>query len=231
MSEEKHQTQDSAPEPIKPSDTFGNGHDSKATAGNLGNRSSYPTPNAAAHLTQDHRNYLLQRHGTLDLDPIPGCDGADPMNWPQRKKLSNLILVALHALMCTFFAAGIIPAYEAIAEEFETSIIRASYLTSLQIAILGFAPLFWKPLSNRYGRRPVFLISLLGSLVCNVGCAVSSSYGAMAACRALVAFFIAPPIAIGSGVVTETFFKKDRGKYIGVWTVSRCESRFWMNVN
>lgn len=41
----------------------------------------------------------------------------------------------------------------------------------------------------------------------------------MAACRALVAFFISPAAAIGSAVVTETFFKKERAKYMGVWTL------------
>lgn len=96
---------------------------------------------------------------------------------------------------------------------------RASYLTSLQIAILGGAPLFWKPLSNRFGRRPIFLLSLICSLVCNVGCAKSTDYASVAACRALTAFFIAPASAIGSAVVTETFFKKDRARYMGVWTL------------
>ena len=96
---------------------------------------------------------------------------------------------------------------------------RASYLTSLQIAILGGAPLFWKPLSNRFGRRPIFLLSLICSLVCNVGCAKSPDYASTAACRALTAFFISPASAIGSAVVTETFFKKDRARYMGVWTL------------
>lgn len=41
----------------------------------------------------------------------------------------------------------------------------------------------------------------------------------MAACRALAAFFISPASAIGTGVVVETFFKKQRGKYVGVWTL------------
>jgi hypothetical protein len=35
----------------------------------------------------------------------------------------------------------------------------------------------------------------------------------------LVAFFISPAAAIGSAVVTETFFKKERAKYMGVWTL------------
>lgn len=121
--------------------------------------------------------------------------------------------------MGTFTAAAIICAYENIALDLGVSIQRVSYLTSLQIAILGGAPLFWKPLSSRFGRRPVFLLSLILSCVCNIGCAKSPDYASMAACRALVAFFISPAMAIGSGVVTETFFRHERARYMGIWTV------------
>jgi MFS family permease len=41
----------------------------------------------------------------------------------------------------------------------------------------------------------------------------------MAVCRAIVAFFISPAAAIGSAVVTETFFKKERARYMGIWTL------------
>ena len=86
--------------------------------------------------------------------------------------------------MSTFTAAAIIPAYETIAEDLGTSLQRITYLTSLQIAILGVAPLLWKPFSNTYGRRPVFLLSLICSLVGNIGCAKSPTYATMALCRA-----------------------------------------------
>jgi predicted MFS family arabinose efflux permease len=170
-------------------------------------------------LSEPHRNYLLQRHGTVMLDPLPSADPADPYNWPAWKKNINLVLVAFHACMTTFTAAGIIPSFEYISQDLGVSLQRASYLTSMQIAVLGGAPLFWKPVSNRYGRRPVWLISTILSGVCNIGCAVSHSYGAMAACRCLVAFFISPAIAIGSGVVVETFFKKQRAQKMGIWTL------------
>jgi hypothetical protein len=38
-----------------------------------------------ATLPVDHQNYLLKRHGTLDLDPVPSFGDADPYNWPQWK--------------------------------------------------------------------------------------------------------------------------------------------------
>jgi hypothetical protein len=33
-----------------------------------------------ATLSEEHGDYLLRRHGTLNLDPIPGLGDADPYN-------------------------------------------------------------------------------------------------------------------------------------------------------
>ena len=120
--------------------------------------------------------------------------------------------------MTTFFAAGIIPAFENIAIALGGSIQKTSYLASAQIIVIGIGPLFWRPISNRFGRRPVWLVSTLCSGLCNIGCAQSKSYGALMISRILVAFFICPPLAIGTVVVTETFFKHERGRKMGIWT-------------
>lgn len=37
------------------------------------------------YLSESHKSYLIQRHGKLDLDPIPSMDPADPYNWPSWK--------------------------------------------------------------------------------------------------------------------------------------------------
>lgn len=42
-------------------------------------------PAAAARLSKPHRDYLMENHGTLNLDPIPAMDSADPYNWPEWK--------------------------------------------------------------------------------------------------------------------------------------------------
>ncbi|KAK5081902.1 hypothetical protein LTR70_006521 [Exophiala xenobiotica] len=173
----------------------------------------------ASNITEAHRNYLIERHGTFQLDPVPDFTDADPLNWSLPKKTINILLVAFHAMMATFTAASIQSAFENIAEDLNVSLQRTTYLTSLFIAILGGAPLFWQPISKRYGRRPVFLISLVIGAVGNIGCARSPSYATMAVCRAITAFFISPAAAIGSGVVKEVFFKRDRARYMGIWTL------------
>lgn len=38
-----------------------------------------------AALPLEHQEYLLERHGTIDLDPLPDMSDADPYNWPAAK--------------------------------------------------------------------------------------------------------------------------------------------------
>ncbi|KAF3400642.1 hypothetical protein DPV78_005884 [Talaromyces pinophilus] len=194
-------------------------HYDKAQETKNGENPSLEYDQDESELSPQHREYLLQRHGTLDLDPMPSADDADPYNWPLWKKRTNLVLVAFHAMMGTFTASAIIPAYLDISKDLGVSLQKVSYLTSIQIVVLGYAPLFWKPISNRYGRRSVFLISLIGSLVFNVACAKSRSYASVAACRALQAFFISPAGALGSAVVAESVFKAQSAQFMGVWTL------------
>ncbi|KAH7395984.1 major facilitator superfamily domain-containing protein [Cadophora sp. MPI-SDFR-AT-0126] len=170
-------------------------------------------------LSAQHREYLMSRHGTTDLNPLPTADPADPLNWPAWKKNVNLALISFNAMMTTLTAAAVIPAFEDFSIDLGISLTRASYLTSVQILMLGFAPLFWKPISNHFGRRPIWLISTICSMVCNIGCAKSHSYATQVLTRLLVAFFISPAIAISSAVVIEMYFARERGQKMGIWTL------------
>lgn len=48
------------------------------------------------HLSEELKQYLLQRHGTIDLDPLPSMYDADPLNWPKWK-----VCTPLHTLLNT----------------------------------------------------------------------------------------------------------------------------------
>ena len=188
----------------------------------------------AARLSKGHRDYLIERHGTLDLDPVPGISPTDPYNWPAWKVsgVNGPMSSVKHAnysendepdSSCLPRIDGNLHGerHHPLVQRHHQGIRRLhaagelSHITTNRCS--GGAPLLWKPLSNRFGRRPIFLLSLICSLVCNVGCAKSPDYASTAACRALGAFFISPASAIGSAVVMETTFKKDRAKYMGVW--------------
>lgn len=46
-------------------------------------------------LSEPHKAYLIERHGTLELDPIPSMDPADPYNWPSWKVSNHNIYLQM----------------------------------------------------------------------------------------------------------------------------------------
>lgn len=53
---------------------------------------TYLNKEEASHLSEEHHQYLLERHGTIDLDPLPTMGTADPYNWPQWKVSSHRLV-------------------------------------------------------------------------------------------------------------------------------------------
>ncbi|PYH42287.1 MFS general substrate transporter [Aspergillus saccharolyticus JOP 1030-1] len=169
--------------------------------------------NTSAHLEYVPASQLGQAN-FLDAE-----SPANPQTWPVWKKNAQILMVAFHSMVATFMAAGIIPAYDAMAEAYGVTVPQASYLTSMQILLLGICPLFWKPLTAVYGRYHIFMLSALGSMVCNIGGARCTTYGAQMATRVLTAIFISPPMGVGSGIITELCEPEQRAQKLGWWTL------------
>lgn len=88
---------------------------------------------------------------------------------------------------------------------------RLLLLTPLiQLAMLGLGPLVFVPLSSTFGRRPVWILTILCAMLLNIGVSFIQSYGGHIALRILIPFFLSPPIALGGAVVAETFFAPQR---------------------
>lgn len=81
----------------------------------------FKTPHAeeldyAGELPACHQEFLLARHGTSDLVPLPSQSVNDPLNWPSWRKNVNIVLVSFHAMMCLLMGACIIPALKDMGE-------------------------------------------------------------------------------------------------------------------
>ncbi|KAF2448098.1 MFS general substrate transporter [Karstenula rhodostoma CBS 690.94] len=123
-------------------------------------------------------------------------------------------------------ASGIIPAYENIAEDLGVTLQQTTYLTSIRIAVIGGAPLFWRPLSTRYGRRPIFIISLIGSNA-STSAAQRPRHTRQWWPAAPSSPFSSPPPRLSappssskpssSTILPGT--KHERAKFMGVWTI------------
>lgn len=93
-------------------------------------------------------------------------------------------------------------------------------MTSLFVLFVGLAPIFWNPISNVYGRRPVYIISTALAMVTSVASGKSTTYGMLLAFRSLNGFFGGVSLGLGNATVCDMFFVHERGFYMGIYTVS-----------
>lgn len=68
------------------------------------------------------------------------------------------------------------PAYGPLAKEFHITKVRASYQTTVVIALNGIGPFLWIPLANVYGRRPVYLFTTLLGFASALGSAYAKNF-------------------------------------------------------
>lgn len=175
---------------------------------------------AEVSITDEHREYLMARHGTADLKPLPSADPQDPLNWSRGKKAFHMALISLHTFAGTFMAAGLAPAYGAMAEEYGKSVTECSYFTTIQIAFMGSMPMIWVPIMDLYGRRPFLIVTTLAAMACNIGGMYCKTYEQQMATRALCAFFISSGVTLGGAFTGAMCFNFERGRKNGIWTLT-----------
>jgi multidrug resistance protein len=96
--------------------------------------------------------------------------------------------------------------------------ILATFIVS--IFILGFAtgPLLIAPLSEIYGRLPVYHCCNVLFVVFTIACAVASSFEQLLAFRFLAGFAGVATVTCGSGSIADMIPREQRGKAISVWS-------------
>jgi multidrug resistance protein len=89
----------------------------------------------------------------------------------------------------------------------------------VSIFVLGFAigPLIVAPLSEIYGRRPIYLVSSLLFLIFTIACAVSNSLGSLIAFRFLAGCAGSTPITLGGATIGDSFPQDKRGGAMALW--------------
>ena len=91
------------------------------------------------------------------------------------------------------------------------SVTVASYSTTIAIVVAGVAPLIYSPISNLYGRRPVYIITTAIGIAANAGCAVAKSWGPLLVARVCVGIGTSVGMGIGASVVSDMYFMHQRG--------------------
>lgn len=94
-----------------------------------------------------------------------------------------------------------------------------SFITSIYLLGYVFGPVSTAPLSEYYGRLPVYHASNVLFLVFNICCAVSPNIGALLAFRFFAGTFGATAITLGPASIADLYVKEERGVAFAAYAV------------
>jgi len=103
--------------------------------------------------------------------------------------------------------------------EFHTSREIATLGLSLFVAGLGLGPMVLSPLSEFYGRRPIYIYSFLFFLIWLIPCAVAPNIATMLVGRFLSGLSGSAFLSVAGGTVGDIFAKADLSAPVSLSTM------------
>ncbi|KAF1934590.1 MFS general substrate transporter [Clathrospora elynae] len=163
-------------------------------------------------------------HDEIRLVPQPSSDPADPLNLPLWRKIAMLAVLSLHPFVVNITSASIASALPVYAS---TPVFgfppkkfsELTYLLAVNLLMLGASNLFWVPLANTFGRRPITLVSLLLLIFSSMWAGLATSFSSLLAARFFMGVGGGPADAVSPDVVGEIFFVHQRGRGLAIYTV------------
>ncbi|KAI0694864.1 major facilitator superfamily domain-containing protein [Cytidiella melzeri] len=95
----------------------------------------------------------------------------------------------------------------------------ASLTIALFVAGYCVGPLFWGPLSEIYGRKPVLLVSFIVYTAFQIGCAAAKNTATIIVLRFLGGCFAASPLVLSGALIADIWDPSTRGKALAIFTL------------
>ncbi|KAG2224913.1 hypothetical protein INT45_010862, partial [Circinella minor] len=90
---------------------------------------------------------------------------------------------------------------------------------ALYVLAMAIAPLFWSPLSERIGRRWVYIISMAIYTITTIICGISKNLVLFFVMRVLQGVFSSAGMTVGGGTIADLFMAHERGKIMSLLTL------------
>ncbi|KAI1620002.1 serine/threonine kinase 16 [Exophiala viscosa] len=166
-----------------------------------------------------HAKHSRQRKDIV-LDPAPSADPEDPLNWSPARKWRATLCALFYTWCVCVSSSSCFSVFTPINEASGISFTKLNEGTGYMYLLFGWGLLLWQPLALTYGRRGVYLISLLGTSMINIWAGYAKDNPTWIATRILIGFFGAPSEALCEVTMADLWFTHERGTYMGLYVIA-----------
>ncbi|OAL40056.1 hypothetical protein AYO20_00474 [Fonsecaea nubica] len=142
-------------------------------------------------------------------------DEENPKAWNGRKKILNVGIISLMAVLSPLASSMFTPGINQIAKDLDTSEQSVIATTTGFVITLGLGPLVWAPLSEDFGRRALYIFCFAVFTLLQAASALSPNIQTLIAMRTVSGFFGSVGIANGGGTISDMYDPSERAGIFG----------------
>ncbi|PLB44303.1 synaptic vesicle transporter [Aspergillus steynii IBT 23096] len=144
-------------------------------------------------------------------------DPENPLNWSKSLKWGVTAAVSGTGFVRIMVSTMMAPAIDTMAKELNMSITESTMALSVYLLATAFGPLIIGPLSEVYGRKPIFHITNVWFLAWNLACGFVHSKGLLISARLLAGFGASAVYSLGYGVLGDVWSPEQRGRSLSLY--------------
>ncbi|KAF2653659.1 putative MFS transporter [Lophiostoma macrostomum CBS 122681] len=178
-------------------------------------------PGTVLLVDASHASSIVHAGGNNDdivLVPTPSDDPDDPLNWKKGRKILSIVSVCVYMIATGIAASLMYSIIVPVSEDTGLSVAALNEGTGYNYLAFGWTCLLWQPAASLYGKRPIYLISLLMSIGVTVAVPYARSQGVWIALKVLGGMAGAPLECLGEVSVADVFFSHERGTYLAAYS-------------
>ncbi|TFY65003.1 hypothetical protein EVG20_g5754 [Dentipellis fragilis] len=147
-------------------------------------------------------------------------DPEDPRNWSNLYRWWLTAIFAMSVVAVAFGSAIVTGDFKDIEAQFHVSNVTTALSVSLMVCGFGIGPLAWSPLSELYGRRPLWIYPFALYVIFNIPCALAQNIGTLLVCRFLCGIFASSPLTLAGGAISDIWDNNERGFAIALFAAA-----------
>ncbi|PLB53587.1 MFS general substrate transporter [Aspergillus steynii IBT 23096] len=175
-------------------------------------------------------------HTDVVLVPAPSNHPDDPLNWSPRRKHLSAFCMALYVgcsssspftdsawryvLVVGICASMLYSTLATLSKKSGLSVNNLNAGTGYMFLTYGWGCVLFQALALQYGKRPAYLISLLGTIAIMVWQPFITKNGEWIAAKLLQGLFGAPMESLAEISVSDVFFTHERGLYMAIYAMA-----------